>query len=609
MFYASRSWRFALGSTLAALCFLSSVAAPAATNAPAADAKGTNAPAAASTNAPEEKPTAPTLPGMAPSKNLFPAAYSGEQTQPLGNYWDGVDDAGDLRVLTGSSWVLDDVGAMVDTAFPCSPNMADLNNDELPDLIVGDSAGFVWIYMNSGKKGEPKFTSGTFLHTFTGWTSRIHVADWDQDGDYDIIIGSFYGDVAILENVGTRQAYTFIRKMGIPRYVSPTHGVEDPKERLPTVQSGKARMLLGIYMVPWVADWNKDMKPDLILGEGTYSANSVRLCVNVGARGKPAFVPERVHYLAFGEGFEQLSPAVVDFNGDGVDDLLVGTRTGQIRMHKGGKKPVDDPNVAAALAGKVGPAILEFDGFLKIAGKEVFSPMSLVYPCDWNQDGLFDLLLGSTSGKIYLSLNKGKSKSEPDFPQAVPIKGVNTDKDLLGPANWGSSIGGVCNAALLLSAEKEVFMKAGAPPIVPVDGNYFMYFRYVKNYLGWMYTGQRPMYIMGARGIGAHHAVLPMKKGKKYEFSFSSILIGKQVTWSMGTTETIKPATDTTPPVHAGRTVSDSIIPSSSWQKRIYTFACPLEVASNGTFSLGFSLPEGDCHLMLDNFSFKELAR
>lgn len=48
-------------------------------------------------------------------ENLFPEEFSGERTEPLGNYWDGVDDAGFLRVYVASSPVLNNVGRMVNT--------------------------------------------------------------------------------------------------------------------------------------------------------------------------------------------------------------------------------------------------------------------------------------------------------------------------------------------------------------------------------------------------------------------------------------------------------------------------------------------------------------
>ncbi|MDD5676981.1 MAG: VCBS repeat-containing protein, partial [Kiritimatiellae bacterium] len=352
----------------------------------------TNAPA--QTNVPEAsaKPAAAGV-GLLAGKgaNLYPAACNGEQTVPLGNYWDGVDADNDLRVSVGSSLVLNDAGQMVETTMSSCPNFVDMNGDGLNDLVVSDTYGFLWIYLNSGEKGKPRFTTGTFVPTFIGWGAKIHICDWDGDGDNDVLFGTFYGDIGVLENKGTRNQWLFTRRMGIPRYVDPTYGVDDPKDRVPVLMLGKVPMILGNYMSPWVTDWNRDNKPDLIVGEGTYSANSVRLLLNAGSRGKPVFLEDRMFYLCYGEGFEQLTPAVVDYNGDGLPDLIVGTRTGQIRLHKGTKKAIEGKDMVAAIRGTLAPAVLEFDGFVKIADKEVFGVMAFVYPCDWNEDGLFDL--------------------------------------------------------------------------------------------------------------------------------------------------------------------------------------------------------------------------
>ncbi|MFA5043928.1 MAG: VCBS repeat-containing protein [Kiritimatiellia bacterium] len=586
--------------------------ASAQTNAPTASAPASNPPpvvAAGGVGLPSGK-----------GGNLFPAACNGEKTMPLGNYWDGVDADNDLHVYVANSLVLNDAGRMMSTPMSSCPNFVDMNGDGLNDLVVSDTQGFVWIYLNSGEKGKPKFTTGAFVPTFIGWGAKINVCDWDGDGDNDVLFGTYYGDIGVLENKGSRKQWQFIRRMGIPRYVDPAFGIDDPKDRVPTLMMGKQPMILGNYMSPWVTDWNQDGKPDLIVGEGTYSANSVRLLLNTGSRNKPVFLEDRMFYLAYGEGYEQLTPAVVDYNGDGLSDLIVGTRTGQIRLYKGTKKAIEGKDMVAAIRGTLAPAVLEFSGNVNIGGPNVFDTMSFVYPCDWNEDGLFDLLLGSTKGKVYIALNQG-SKTEPKFPKAEPVKGTDTEKDMLAPAGWATGIGQqgqvgrYCNAALLLSADKEVILKPGAQPIRPVDGDYFLYFRYVHNYPGWMRNGfgwvsmlgSSAAHVPGARLISMSGGSLPLKIRGQYELSFSAILEGKPVIWSLHAKETVREATDNAPYAMEARHIHDTIPPSGAWQKRTYRFKALNTVQSNLNYGLSFQMPEGEVRFMLDNLVLKEI--
>ncbi|MFH1476788.1 MAG: VCBS repeat-containing protein [Verrucomicrobiota bacterium] len=578
--------------------------------------------ASAQTNAPTTGGVTTVSAGL----NMLPAQFSGETTTNLGNYWDGVDADNNLRVNAANSLVLDNAGRMVDTLMSSCPNFVDMNDDGLKDLVVSDPQGFLWIYLNSGEKGNPKFTTGTFIPTFIGWGAKIHVCDWDGDGDNDVLFGTFTGDIGILENKGTSKQWLFTRRMGIPRYVDPIFGVADPRDRLPTLMLGKRPMILGNYMAPFVTDWNKDGKPDLILGEGTYSANSVRLLLNAGSRNKPVFIEDRMFFLCYGEGFEQLTPAVVDYNGDGIDDLIVGTRTGQIRLHKGTKKAVEGKDMVAAIRGILSPAVLEFDGFIKIAGKEIFDTMSFVYPCDWNEDGLFDLLLGSPQGKVFIALNQG-SKTEPKFPKAEPVKGTDVAKDMLAPANWMNGvirvfwqnfIGGYCNSSLLFSSEKEVILKAGEAPIRPVDGNTFMYFRYVNNYPG--FTRNHMAYVLPInKSPAVEHVVgarvisplcpFRLKLKHQYEISFSAIVVGKPAMWIFWTRELVKPGTDVIADEYDNQYAFNVIPPSVGWQKRSYRFKCPSVTQPSCNYHLFFRMPEGDVKFLLDNLSVKEITR
>ncbi len=568
--------------------------------------------------------------------NLFPAEAQGDATAPLGNYWDGVDDQNYLRVHVANSPVLNDVGRMVNTPQSSFPNVADINDDSLPDLLVADTYGFLWIYINSGEKGAPKFTQGQFVPTYLGWGSKIHVVDWDGDRDLDVLAGTFYGDVTVLENFGTVRDPRFTRNMGVPRYVMPLYEVDRSGDRLPQLMLGKEPLLFGNYMSPWAADWRKKGSLDLLLGEGTYSANSVRILYNTGSRSRPNFIPEQVFFLAFGEGFEHLTPAVVDYNGDGIDDLIVGTRTGEIRKYKGTQESVEGRNMVAALRSTLAPAAMEFDGFLTVGGKNLFSKMSNAFPWDWNEDGLFDLVLGNTDGRIYVALNKG-SKSEPVFPAVEAVKGVNTDKDLLAPKGWWPGIGRehqisrwifghwdwlgmICNSAVLLSAEKSAVLQPGVPAVTAEDGERFIYFRYVNQYLGWTRSETPPhnINVQGARWFGLNSAALKMKIGHKYEFSFSSVMPSRQAVWLMSAWETF-PGSGTVPTRWERYDFTGNIRTSRSWQKNVLKFTCPgvgktpkdpkvrKGASDELNFYLIFKLPEGESQLLLDNFKLVEL--
>lgn len=169
----------------------------------------------------------------------------------------------------------------------------------------------------------------------TGTASAVHAFDWDADGDLDLLVGDIQGDVHLVPNEGTAKAYTFgkdepLRHQGKP--ASLREGLQQlikPGAR-PFAGEGTPIRVAG-DAGPYVADWDADGKPDLLVGAGDGSVSWFR---NVGEPGKPVLEaavllvkPTRMDYANPSEQAEpgmRTKLCVADWTGDGRPDLLVG---------------------------------------------------------------------------------------------------------------------------------------------------------------------------------------------------------------------------------------------------------------------------------------------
>ncbi len=232
----------------------------------------------------------------------------------------------------------------------------------------------------------------------------------------------------------------------MPRFAQPPSVA---KAVIPTAKDPLRRW--GNVFAPLMHDWDGDNKPDLLVGEGSYSANNVHLFLNQGSATSPVFNEEKRHPLALGEGRQQLTPTLADANGDGKLDLLVSDRKGLVTAYlRPDNWKFQDSISPSGFLAKNG-------GFTDDAGQalEFGKGITTIAAGDMNGDGLFDLIVGNGSnGRISMALNKG-TKEASKFEKPADLTGQKPQPPVWQlPSQWEIKTA-VLSDANCVSAEED----------------------------------------------------------------------------------------------------------------------------------------------------------
>ena len=216
-------------------------------------------------------------------------------------------------------------GAPIDVYGWPSPNFADFDGDGDLDLLCGEFLDRFTYFQNVGSATNPEYGSGLKLVGADGQPLAMHLQmitptalDWDKDGDLDLIVGDEDGRVALVENVSPEG-------VSLPVFKQPVYFQQEADE-----------LKFGALATPFAHDWDKDGDEDILCGN---TAGNIALFTNLDGKGTKWSAPEllkadnKVFRIMAGENGSIQGPAeakwgyttlsVADWNDDGLDDILV----------------------------------------------------------------------------------------------------------------------------------------------------------------------------------------------------------------------------------------------------------------------------------------------
>lgn len=352
-------------------------------------------------------------------------------------YW--VENLGSASVPVFAAPIAleDDTGVAIELGTRTTPTVSDLDNDGIQSLLVGADGEGVYRFSVGMAGAVPTLVSQGALNDIYGNAVYVNgseeapvLADIDADGDLDLFIGNYYGNIDFYDNLGDATSPSLARVTG--QYNYPDLGSRTAPSLLDFDDDGDLDLLVGasngaLYQVEnrgdantprWYHlgalrgadgtvldigadadavpfDLNRDGRLDLLVGE---SYGRLAYCLH-GDENWLSGWDCSSGYLTTAAGGDLIDigsrskPALADIDLDGDLDLFIGEAGGNINLYRqrseGGAIQWDDQG-----------SLVTTDGAILDIGD---SSDPVLADLDGDRD--LDLLVGGSDGVFHRFIN------------------------------------------------------------------------------------------------------------------------------------------------------------------------------------------------------------
>ncbi|MEN9640559.1 MAG: hypothetical protein RLZZ262_2428 [Bacteroidota bacterium] len=234
-----------------------------------------------------------------------------------------------LNDLPSFEWIKNDLfqDEMIDMGTSSAPVVFDVDQDGLSDILLCNrrfyeqnnlNTSVIWYYRNSGTATEPAFEliDDNWLDIPSYQWKSVYPAFYDMDGDsdFDMFLGDLEGEIKVFENTAGA---------GNPCVFAYTAPLNDASNTL---------IDIGQYAKPQFFDIDDDGKRELIIGEKNGNINCY---INTGTINAPAWTyltDSLGRAFANGQLGERYSSPYFFEDNEGQKKLILGSDAGQMKF-------------------------------------------------------------------------------------------------------------------------------------------------------------------------------------------------------------------------------------------------------------------------------------